>query len=287
MSDSDLHDDDHDFGGEPEESPAKKRDREEQVVRLLTTLFKRFVAAHDVDRARWHAVPPHHLFAWVRDQEPTLDKDALMAEAGADDEDAFDTVLAMAHSQAGPMAVLSVWPRVVLHDRPLPAVPIRQVVIDLLVHFADDTTLVVTSNVPQEAVSQPIGDDMLCAIIREVAGNFADVFYLSPLDEMRKSKATYNAGEQGYQFFMGLVLKAIYGLKEPHRRVAMSWFRLFQQLAIPPLPRGALGELVAHKEAWLRQQAAEDAQLAQGDQDDPAPAKPQPPPPSPQSGWDG
>lgn len=278
---NDIDDDggEHEGHGEGDNAQLSGR-RQEDVVRLLSFLLDRFAAERDVPAAHRHAIEPRRLFGWLRDNNDELLSEGLREQSGVDDAEVHETLQGLLHSPLGPLLLEQIWPAVLLFGRPLPAVPVRQVVVDLVLHFEDDTTVLVNSSVPALAVSSPISDALVCTILSEVTGSLQKILYATPLDELRRTKAVDNAGVAGYQVFMGAALKALQTLPEPQRRASLAWFRIMQQLAMPMLPPALLQALQQRREAFQRaQESAESGGGAPGD-------SPQPPQAPPQSGWD-
>lgn len=279
--------DDNESGDAPDNTLRDERKRD-NFLRLLAFLLDRFVEENQVAQERRHLIPPAHVLNWLRDLDDEA-RAALLEACDDADGETFGQAVELSRTSVGALVLAEVWPTVLLLHREKLRVPVRTVVLGMTVHFADDTVLVLSSTVPAQAVSEPIDDALLCAILRETSQALERVLLARPLDSLREGRAVDGGGAEGYSFFMGTVLQAIYNLDEPKRRRCMGWFRTAQQLLMPPLPPGALAsmansrdEYLIQRERLLTQEGERQAAEAEGRDYEPPPT----PPPEPRSGWD-
>ena len=286
MATNDVNDDND--NNDDEFDPQMTEQRQRNMLRLLSFLLQRFADERGVAREHYHTIEPKSLLAWLRDMDGSDKAATLREDSGIDDDEVHDVLASLLHSSAGQLLIAHIWTSVLLFDRSLPSVPVRQVVVNFVIHFEDDTTLLVNSSVPAVAVSSPITDALLCTILSEVSGSLQKIICSTPLDELRAAKAIDNGGINGYQVFMGASLKALHTLPEPHRRNALAWFRIMQQLAMPVLPPQLLQALQSRRDAFQQAQAAEEAGRQQAEQAKQTGEICVPPmlKPPPQSGWD-
>jgi hypothetical protein len=122
------------------------------IVKVMQAVFRRMAAAESIEPGRYHEVLPVYFLGWTGKQleEGRLDPDEIVTGAGAQHED-WTQLLRILENAAGVEMIQSVWPLVVLGDRPAPEHEVREASNIFMVKFADGVTYTVRTVVDRRS----------------------------------------------------------------------------------------------------------------------------------------
>jgi hypothetical protein len=241
------------------EDPDGRIDATEDATRLLRHLFHAvyWPERPDAEAAVKAATPPGEFLKWLDERMNMLPGHEICEKLDVDVR-VWNFVAEGVNCGQGGQVLANVWYAVVLADRPPPQVPLKSMNMVMLLAY-DDGTLALTNVFVNRVMieSQDRGfDDALAATI--ASNNSAALpqqivrFGLEGLRNESAREAQYTAGPgdtDPYDVFCGLILKFKDQLAPQYRKPVENYLRLFQTIVRPVLPKEALAQLEARKQA--------------------------------------
>lgn len=231
-------------------TPADKQKRDDGSVKIMIHLFKDMCDTVEelADNPENHKLVSLTQFVgWMQGNLNLKNGVEICNELGVPPE-SWEFVQTVADT-GNVMQILSVWPRVLLHGRPVPKNPVRHIHLLPIVEWEDGKIMPLSIFTPREfAPNATLTDGMVAALFQQqvqaIVGQIAEM----TLDGIHEHSADSYGGDAHFDVLMGAMLQVIPQLKQEHQVYVHKWMRLVQAIIRPPMPEHVKAHVKAVRE---------------------------------------
>lgn len=214
-----------------------RRRRDDDATKILTHLFKLMCDGDpefESPQAR-RAVAPAYFAQWLQANINLMNGVEICGELECIAE-AWEFVNHVA-SSGNMMPLVMVWPRIVLGHNASPKHALKSINLVMLLEWEDGKILPISSYTPREFVPKAQFTDGIAAslMVQQAQNNIAPIMEHG-LDGIHDGMSDGYGGEEGFNTFMGMLLKAVQGIDPKVRPLMEKWMRLTQGMVRPPIP---------------------------------------------------